>query len=235
MSDSPADGLLPSPQVVPTRSGYDQWAEIYDEEDNSLVALEEPVVRDLLGDVRGVRIADVGCGTGRHALPLAAAGACVTAMDFSQGMLAKARGKPGAGAVRWLVHDLARPLPFRDGSFDRVLSCLVLEHVADLRHFFAELRRVCHREGFILVSAMHPAMVLRGVQARFFDPVTRQEIRPAGHPYRISDYVAAALQSGLRVSAMVEACVDAALAERMPRARKYLDWPVLLAMRLDPA
>jgi malonyl-CoA O-methyltransferase len=88
------------------RSGYDRWAVVYDHDANPLIALEEPVVHDALGDVRGAAALDLGCGTGRHALWLAAPGAAVTAVDFSDGMLAEARRKPGADAVRFAVHDL---------------------------------------------------------------------------------------------------------------------------------
>lgn len=67
---------------LPVRDGYDRWAEIYDDEDNPLILIEEPEVEALLGPVRGLRIADIGCGTGRHALRLAADGAIVTGVDF---------------------------------------------------------------------------------------------------------------------------------------------------------
>src|SRR5213075_671083 len=66
------------PLVLPTREGYDRWAEIYDGDGNPLIALEEPEVDQLLGDVAGLDLVDVGCGTGRHALRLAARGANVT-------------------------------------------------------------------------------------------------------------------------------------------------------------
>src|SRR5438105_172200 len=61
-------------EVVSTAAGYDRWAEIYDGEDNPLIWLEEKHIRPLLGDVHGLNVADIGCGTGRHALRLAAAG-----------------------------------------------------------------------------------------------------------------------------------------------------------------
>jgi 2-polyprenyl-3-methyl-5-hydroxy-6-metoxy-1,4-benzoquinol methylase len=67
-------GDVSAPQVVPTREGYDLWAHTYDEEDNSLIALETRWIRGLLGEVRGLMITDIGCGTGRHALAMAAAG-----------------------------------------------------------------------------------------------------------------------------------------------------------------
>src|SRR3954471_17696658 len=84
------------PEVVPTDAGYDRWAEVYDSEDNPLVLLEETYLPQLIGNVEGLAVADIGCGTGRHAIRLAAAGARVTALDFSEGMLERARAKPGA-------------------------------------------------------------------------------------------------------------------------------------------
>src|SRR6186713_751626 len=111
-------------RTMPTREGYDRWAAVYDGDGNPLVLLEERTAPGFLGDVRALRVADVGCGTGRHALKLAAAGADVTALDFSDGMLAAAAAKPGAERVRWVRHDISRPLPLPDRTFDVVLCCL---------------------------------------------------------------------------------------------------------------
>ena len=56
---------------VPTQQGYDRWASVYDEEDNPLVRLEQEQFERVMSDVRGLRVLDAGCGTGRHALSLA--------------------------------------------------------------------------------------------------------------------------------------------------------------------
>jgi ubiquinone/menaquinone biosynthesis C-methylase UbiE len=222
----------PAPEILPTREGYDRWAEIYDTEDNPLIALEEPRVAELLGDVGGLQLADIGCGTGRHALRLAAAGADVTAIDFSEAMLARARSKPGAERVRFIAHDLAEPLPLQSAGFDRVTCCLVLDHIAQPAGLFAEMARICRPEGRVVISVMHPAMMLRGLQARFVDPATGREIRPESAPNQICDYVLAAARAGLHFDHMAECAVDEALAARSPRAVKYLGWPMLLTMRL---
>lgn len=223
------------PIHLSTQEGYDRWAEIYDVEENPLVGLEEPLVEQLLGNLKGLRVADVGCGTGRHAVRMAAAGAKVDAIDFASGMLEKARAKTAGLPIQFTGHDLTEPLPFPDGSFDRVLCALVLDHIANLRELFGEMRRICRPDGFIVVSIMHPAMMLKGVQARFRDPTTGQEIRPQSHANQISDYVKAALESGLTIDHMSEHTVDESLAERIPRAAKYLGWPLLLLMRLTIA
>src|SRR5215208_5489058 len=106
------------------QSGYDRWASVYDHDGNPLIALETPEVRRLVGQIAGLGVLDLGCGTGRHSLWLAEAGATVTAVDFSEGMLNEARRKPGAEAVRFLQHDLHQRLPFADHTFDLLVSGL---------------------------------------------------------------------------------------------------------------
>jgi malonyl-CoA O-methyltransferase len=228
--------MSPNPIHDPTqtvRGGYDRWAGVYDHDANPLVNLEEPIVRALLSDVCGLRVLDLGCGTGRHAIWLANHNADVTAADFSQGMLDQARTKPGAAAVRFLVHDLNMPLPFADTTFDCVVSGLVLEHLIDLDLFFREARRVLRPGGRAVVSAMHPAMFLVDVQAQFRDPTSGEKIRPGSLPHQIGDFVMAALRAQFRIDEILERSPDAAFAAQFPRAEKYVGWPMLVVLVLS--
>jgi len=223
------------PKVLPTREGYDRWAATYDTMGNWLLEIEEPEVDRALGDVAGLDVLDVGAGTGRHAIRIAERGARVTAVDFSVQMLDKAREKPGADRVRWLMHDVAQPLPFAADSFDRVVSALVLEHIPvdELVPFFAEHGRVVRRDGTILVTAMHPAMFVKGVSANFRDD--GDEVRPRSYSATISDYVMGAIHAGLVIAELLERSVDEGLATRNERARKWLGWPALFVMTLKRA
>ena len=225
----------PAWRDVDTREGYERWAATYDDEGNPLLALEEPEVDKALGLVAGLDLLDAGTGTGRHALRLAARGARVTAIDFSDRMLAKARAKPGADLVRFENYDITKPLPYLDASFDRVLSALVLEHVPDVAGFLRELGRVTRRDGSIVVTAMHPAMFLRGVSARFRHEETGEFLRPRSYVMRLSDYVMGALDADLRIVSLAERSPDEAFAARVPRAAKYLGWPMLFVMMLKRA
>ena len=222
----------PRIEVIDTREGYDRWSEVYDSDGNPLIALEEKHFPEILGEVRGLRVADIGCGTGRHASRLAALGAHVVALDFSTGMMRKAREKHRGDDLTFVVADIARALPLYDGAFDRVICCLVLDHIDDVRSLFAELKRICKVGGFIAISAMHPAMMLRDIQAQFHDAASGTTIRPRSAPNQISDYVTAAAANGLRIDRMSEHAVDDEIARQFPRALKYLGWPMLLLMRL---
>jgi SAM-dependent methyltransferase len=95
-----------------------------------------------LGDVRGRRVLDYGCGHGMAAVVLARRGAAVTAFDLSPGYVREAGERAAANgvAVRFVVADGER-LPFADRSFDAVWGSAVLHHL-DLARAGAELRRV---------------------------------------------------------------------------------------------
>lgn len=215
-----------------TRDGYDRWAEIYDDELNPLVVLEEPVVRGWVADPAGLRVADVGCGTGRHSQWLADAGALVDAYDFSSGMMAKARTKLASSGVRLHEHALPDPIPAEDNTFDVTMLALVADHLADLQGAFRELSRVTRKDGQVIFTVLHPAMNLLGLTARFADPKTGQEVRVEAYEHNYADYVMAVLQSGLVIEEIVERKADETLVAKAPRAEKYLGWPLLLAMRL---
>jgi SAM-dependent methyltransferase len=95
-----------------------------------------------LGDLRGKRVLDYGCGHGMAAVVLARRGAAVTAFDLSAGYVREAEERAAANGVpvRCVVADGER-LPFADGSFDAVWGNAVLHHL-DLSRAGAELRRV---------------------------------------------------------------------------------------------
>ncbi len=217
-----------------TQHGYDRWSTIYDDEDNPLIKLENRFLPPVLGDVAGLEVLDVGCGTGRHALAMAENGARVTGIDFSAGMLAQAQSKVTGREITFVEHDIESAFPLSSNSFDRVVCGLVIDHVTNLNGLFREMHRVCRSDGRIIVSVMHPAMNLRDAQARFTDPETGSITRPASQEHCLSDYVRAVVQADLSIDDMTEHIVDDELAAESPRAVRYAGWPMLLLMQLKP-
>lgn len=216
------------------RDGYDRWAAIYDEEANVLFPLEEPVLTQLLGECRGLRVADIGCGTGRWSLRLAAAGNEVTGVDFSSGMLDVLRAKPEAAQLRLVEHDLREPLPLDDASFDLVLCSLVLEHLEDLEGMLMELARICAIGGRVMISEFHPEMIRRGLHARFDDPAAGSKVQIDGASYRpVSAYVMAAQRAGLRIEHISEHLMDRETVLRAGAGGKWIGEPLLLVLELS--
>jgi len=98
------------------------YADTYDKEafTQGTVGEVEFIEQEVKGD-KSVKILDVGCGTGRHAVELAKRGYTVTGIDLSESQLAKAKEKAAAAKVNvtFLKHD-ARTV-FRKGEFDLVI------------------------------------------------------------------------------------------------------------------
>ena len=108
-----------------------------------------------LGDLRGRRVLDVGCGTGAFAASLAEAHAAkVWALDPSPQMLEVARSRlpPGAG----VKHGEAERLPFRDGWFERVAMRLSL-HLVDRPRALREAFRVLRPGGRLAAATFDPS------------------------------------------------------------------------------
>jgi SAM-dependent methyltransferase len=108
-----------------------------------LLADQERVLAEFLGDVSGRRILDMATGTGRAAIALARRGAIVTGVDASREMLsvARARAADTGLAIEFAEGD-AHALAFPDRSFDAVVCLRMLMHVPDWRTALGELCRV---------------------------------------------------------------------------------------------
>jgi SAM-dependent methyltransferase len=116
---------------------------------------DRPAVLDLLGDVRGTRVLDVGCGPGLYAEALIERGAEVIGLDASPEMVALARRRiPGFDAR---VHDLETPIDWLpSASFDLEVAALVVHHVDGRGAMFDELFRLLRPGGRLVVSTHHP-------------------------------------------------------------------------------
>eukprot|EP00659_Diplonema_papillatum_P013556 gene13556-20877_t len=110
-------------------------------------------------NVKGKRVLDAGCGTGALAVELAARGASVTAVDWSQGMIEAATERVMereldeqqhvAGYkldINFLEQDIAS-VDLPEDSFDIIICHDVLPYVADVPTTLANLRKFLKPHG----------------------------------------------------------------------------------------
>jgi SAM-dependent methyltransferase len=110
---------------------------------------EKRAVLDAVGPVKGKRVLEIACGTGRFTTMLAERGAAIVGLDISPAMLkqgrAKARAAGADGDLAFLRGDAAR-LPFPDDHFETVVAMRFF-HLADTpASYLAELRRVASEQ-----------------------------------------------------------------------------------------
>jgi ubiquinone/menaquinone biosynthesis C-methylase UbiE len=112
----------------------------------------------LLGDVRGKRILEVGCGGGQNAIVLTKWGAICTGVDPSDAQLAHARklAEEHGVEVRF-INGIAEDLGvFPAESFELVLSSFAFDYVTDLQRAYNEAWRVLKPGGLLVFCQSHP-------------------------------------------------------------------------------
>jgi malonyl-CoA O-methyltransferase len=199
---------------------YDQWAASYDADLDAKVVRRAPIA------VAGGDVLELGCGTGKNTVWLAERARSVVALDFSDGMLARARERlesaSGAAHVRFVRHDVREPWPVPAGSADVVVGNLVLEHVADLAPVFAEAARVLRPGGQLLLCELHPERQRRGGQAHFTDAATGDTVHVPAHRHTVAEYVNGGLAAGLALRHLGEWLEADAPADAPPRLLSVL-------------
>jgi ubiquinone/menaquinone biosynthesis C-methylase UbiE len=129
---------------------HDQWAATIDVEGikvqdyfEACTAPENRFILAKLGDVRGKKLLDLGCGAGENSVYFAKKGADCLAADYSPGMvkvaidLATANGVEITGKT---INAMALDLP--DNSFDIVYASNLLHHLPDPKLAIQEMYRV---------------------------------------------------------------------------------------------
>jgi ubiquinone/menaquinone biosynthesis C-methylase UbiE len=111
---------------------------------------------ELIGNVAGVRVLDVGCGEGALAVKLRQTGAVVTAVDPGWDMLTAARSRAQAEQCSVnLVQATGEQLPFAAASFDVVLAKTVLCFVDEAQTMVDEMARVLRPGGRFVIGELH--------------------------------------------------------------------------------
>ena len=133
----------------------DRIADVYDEETR---VAPDPAVAFLAPLAAGGRALELGIGTGRVALPLAARGVEVHGIDASEAMVAKLRAKPGGRGLAVTIGDLADVGV--DGPFDLVFvavsTLFALVTQDDQARCFANVAAHLTRGGVFVVDAFVP-------------------------------------------------------------------------------
>jgi len=179
------------------QNAYNEWSEIYDSNENLTRDLDQQVTKDTLGGQHFNFILELGCGTGKNTIFLAEIGTNIHALDFSQGMLEKAKEKVQAKNVRFEVADLTKRWPCEESAYDLIICNLVLEHIQDLDPIFSEAARTLQPKGIFFINELHPFKQYQGSKARF--EKGEATIAVDAYVHHISQFVNSASSNGLKM------------------------------------
>lgn len=118
--------------------------------------IEKPIIDELLGDVKGQRILDLGCGDGSYGTELLDRGVKhYLGIEGSHNMLALARQHLQGYSVDLVQQDLEN-IQLEAAAYDIVLSRLVLHYIDDLGPLLAQVERSLREKGIFVFSIEHP-------------------------------------------------------------------------------
>src|SRR5262245_20434319 len=192
--------------TVSVREGYREWLPSYEttvEDELDLVLLE---ALEAVPWAAVEQAADLGCGTGRTGAWLRARGITrLDGVDVTPEMLAIARS-------RYIYSHLAQADVSQTGlegaSYDLATTCLVDEHLRDLRPLYCEASRLLRPGGIHVLVGYHPQFILAAGMPTHFDRSPGEPVAIETYVHLVSDHVAAARAVELSLIEMRERLVD---------------------------
>ena len=190
------------------KPAYSLWAKYYDDQpDNLMLALDEAILTDLIAgvDLYNKRVADIGCGTGRHWQRLRNKNPeKILGFDVSEEMLAILKQKfPEAKTSRMVNHRLEG---LENESCHLVISTLTLAHIKDIAAAMKEWKRALKPGGDIIITDYHPEALAKGGKRTFKHNDQTVSIKNYIHP--LEKIIALARQLGLQVIRLEEKTAD---------------------------
>jgi SAM-dependent methyltransferase len=221
----------------------EEWAaKIGDEGDENRRYQSDPVLWRLAGDVRGLRVLDLGCGTGYLTLKLAARGGKAIGVDVSPKMIQVAKRRAAAKGVRLdlRVDDAAALATVPAGSIDLVLSNYVLMDATDLDGCVRSAARVLVPRGRAIFIFSHPCFPLEPRPSYFEEHSYQESWGPFSTPFVVhhrplSRYVGAFLAAGFGIETIEEPVVPKPCPPALDPARfekaRHKPWSIAFALR----
>ncbi|KAI4197747.1 MAG: hypothetical protein LQ350_005722 [Teloschistes chrysophthalmus] len=191
-----------SPNTLPVKEAYDQWAATYDTDGNFLQALDSIMMEELLPRFISLLpprplIIDLGSGTARNTCRLLQIPeAHVAGLDISENMIEKGKSRcrevwdslppvPTLETLGFKRCDISSTEAVGFHNAEGVISTLVMEHIP-LENFFAVCHKIMAPGGILLITNMHSDMGAIS-QAGFVDQATGDKIQTKSYAHTLSE------------------------------------------------
>ncbi|SUD48002.1 Malonyl-CoA O-methyltransferase BioC [Nocardia otitidiscaviarum] len=214
-------------RTVDVATGYDGWADTY--ENTVLDAMDLALLARLRRPdwARVRRAADLGCGTGRTGDWLRRQGtARVDGIDLSAGMLAWARER---GVHASLTHGDVRETGWDGGAYDLVIASLIDEHLPALPPLYREARRLATPGGLFVLVSYHPQFMMVAGMPTHYTSDAGEPLAISTHLHRVSDHVSAGTASGWRLVELAESTIDDTWIDAKPKWAELRGHPFTMA------
>ena len=156
---------------------FDNYIDLRKAANNYNDLIEQPIVFELLGDLYGKTVMDLGCGYGAMTTKIADSGAkSVLGIDISEKMIEKGIAENSRENVRYQVMPAEQILDVRQ-TFDLIVSCLAIHYIKDFENLFSNIFSLLNPGGSFVFSMEHPMYTASLYSQQWVtDPVTDKVI-----------------------------------------------------------
>jgi ubiquinone/menaquinone biosynthesis C-methylase UbiE len=159
----------------------------------------------VLGNLKGKKVLDAGCGAGFETRKLAKRGAEVTGIDICPKMVEIARQK--CKGVQFYIRDVCR-CGFARNTFDVILSAFVIPYNEDLKALLKEHYRVLKKGGVLLLVDVHPIRKMVAYTMNYFETGKHWEVSEGWKRFayyrKVEDILNTAIEVGFTLKAVRE-------------------------------
>lgn len=184
------------------KEGYQIWSTQYDTNENKTRDLEGKALQATLSKIKFDTVLEFGCGTGKNTTWLQHQAKQITAVDFSEAMLAIATEKVKSTNIQFVIADINKPWDFTSEKFDLVAYSLVLEHIEHLDIVFEKIALITNEQAYVYIGELHPFKQYAGSKARFSTEEGEQIVTCFTH--NISDFLQAANKYNFELKVLEE-------------------------------
>jgi SAM-dependent methyltransferase len=215
-------------RTVDVRSGYREWVATYEQ------TVEDAMDIELLDALREVswqaidRAADLGCGTGRIGAWLRTNGvSSIDGVDLTPEMLAVAERR---GVYNRLIEADISSTGLRSEEYDLVMTCLVDDHLADLRPLYSEAWRLASSRATYVLVGYHPDFIMATGIPTHFESASGEPVAIETHIHLLSEHVTAGLTAGWTLVELKERVIDDAWLALKPKWEPLRNRPISFAL-----
>ncbi|SMB89884.1 Methyltransferase type 11 [Hymenobacter roseosalivarius DSM 11622] len=185
------------------QEAYNTWADSYASVQNKTRDLEARAIRAVVPGGHFAEIIELGCGTGKNTEWLATRATQLTAVDFSAEMLLKAQQKLQQPHITFHQADITQEWQFVRTPTNLITCSLILEHIQDLNHVFAQASKALQPHGLFYIGELHPFKQYQGSKARF-DTAAGGIFELECYVHHISDFTETARCNGFSCVSLQE-------------------------------
>ncbi|OUQ25836.1 hypothetical protein B5E77_10175 [Lachnoclostridium sp. An131] len=136
---------------------FNNYINLRNAESNYNDLIEQPIVFELIGNVKDKAVMDIGCGYGAMTIKIANSGAkYVLGIDSSKKMIQKGMLENSHENITYKVLPAEQIASSIHEKFDLIVSCLAIHYVEDFQKLFSDIYNLLEQNGNFIFSMEHP-------------------------------------------------------------------------------